>query len=81
MKIDIEGAEFSVLEGSRRLGDVRAIIGEAHTEQSGHAQEELAKILSSFDLLEIYNPTRDTVFGFYAARTKPSINFARSPHV
>lgn len=71
MKIDIEGAEFDAFKYCDYLSNVRAITGEAHTEQSGHAEEELYEILNSFDLVETYNPNHDTVFGFYAAHTKP----------
>lgn len=80
IKIDIEGSEFEVLKHSKKLEQVRAIIGEAHTGQSGHTQEELNQLLSIFTVLEIYNPLRNAVFGFYAARTKPIIDFARSSH-
>jgi FkbM family methyltransferase len=69
MKIDIEGAEFDAFASATTLSNVRAITGEAHTEQSGHAQEELHILLSSFNTLKIYNPNNDTVFGFYAERT------------
>jgi FkbM family methyltransferase len=71
IKMDIEGAEFDALKNSQGLAGVRSIIGEAHTEQSGHPQAELSELLSAFDVLEIYNPNNDTVFGFYAARTTP----------
>jgi FkbM family methyltransferase len=69
MKIDIEGAEFEAFKSSKKLGQIRAITGEAHTEQSGHAEEELPVLLSSFDLVQVFNPNKDTVFGFYAAHT------------
>lgn len=68
LKIDIEGAEFDAFGSSRKLGFIKAIVGEAHTEQSGHLQEELSDLLSSFSVVKIYNPNNDTVFGLYAAR-------------
>lgn len=70
LKIDIEGAEFDAFTTSTLLPQVRAITGEAHTEQSGHTEEELSQLLSSFDMVELYNPNNDTVFGFYAAHTR-----------
>lgn len=72
MKIDIEGSEFDALKAAKQLKSVQAIIGEAHTEQSGHAEDELFNILRSFELVETYNPNHATVFGFYAAHTSPS---------
>jgi FkbM family methyltransferase len=71
MKIDIEGAEFDAFAAARLLPQVRVIIGEAHTTQSGHAQEELIELLASYNLVEIYNPNHTPVFGFYAAHTAP----------
>jgi FkbM family methyltransferase len=70
MKIDIEGAEFDALKECTHLAGVQAITGEAHTEQSGHAEHKLLDLLSSFNIVEIYNPNNVAVFGFYAARTK-----------
>ncbi len=69
LKMDIEGAEFDAFKSSKLLPRVRAITGEAHTEQSGHTEEELRELLSSFDMVELYNPNKDTVFGFYVAHT------------
>jgi FkbM family methyltransferase len=46
LKLDIEGAEFAVLNSSRRLGEVNAIVGELHFDQLAQ-QEELVALLQS----------------------------------
>ncbi len=68
VKIDIEGAEFDVFKASTLLDKIQVMVGEAHTEQSGHTEEDLKTLLSGFDKLEVYNPNHDVVFGFLAWR-------------
>ncbi len=68
VKIDIEGAEFDAFKASTLLDKIQVMVGEAHTEQSGHTEEDLKTLLAGFDKLELYNPNHDVVFGFLAWR-------------
>jgi FkbM family methyltransferase len=50
MKIDIEGGEFGVLVGARRLRDVGAIVGELHDDGDRALREEVLASLTDFDV-------------------------------
>jgi hypothetical protein len=48
LKIDIEGAEYEVLEAAQRLGDVHEIVAELHVDsRDDHRVDKLADFLSS----------------------------------
>jgi FkbM family methyltransferase len=50
LKLDVEGAEVEILEGSSRLDDVNAVVGEFHLDLLGENPERLRSLLPGFEL-------------------------------
>jgi FkbM family methyltransferase len=62
LKIDIEGEEINVLRDSKRLEDVRAIVGELHERGDPAVREELFEALEGFDVQAAGEPGQHTTF-------------------
>jgi FkbM family methyltransferase len=50
IKIDIEGGEYEVLRGFRRLNDVTAVLGEVHPHLMGASMSQFRSLLQDFEL-------------------------------
>jgi len=50
LKLDIEGAEYRVLESSQRLAAIRHIVAELHFDIGGYSEGMLREVLADFDV-------------------------------
>lgn len=64
IKMDIEGAEFSVIRLSKKLSSVKEIIGEVHPEKSGNDVNDLIKNLSKTHMVKSNNKEK-SIFHAY----------------
>jgi FkbM family methyltransferase len=69
LKLDIEGAEWPVLRASRRLSEVRHIVGEFHREAGVPVEEFLGAFADDFDVVWD-DVDRDLLRGEFALRSR-----------